>query len=92
MVAASRAVSGTVWAGWLAWSRWVSLREPLPWVLLGAGYLLAVSTYPLVHAHRERAQKHQARWEAERERRRAKHKWPALLERTGHAGIRVLAR
>lgn len=91
-VAAWWTLTGTAWAGWLAWSVWVSLRGPVPWLALAFGWLLAVGTYPLAHRHRQASEQAARRFDAEQARRRDENRWPRLLERIGHPGIRVLAK
>ena len=90
MVAHWWAVFGSAWAGWLAWSIWASLRTPAPWLVLAGGWLLVVATYPLAHKHRDGKQQAARRWADEQARQRAENRWPLLLARSGHPGIKVL--
>ncbi|MGH3304889.1 MAG: ATP-binding protein [Streptosporangiaceae bacterium] len=91
-VAAWWVLSGSVWAGWLAWSAWVSLRGPVPWLVLAGGWLVAVATYPLAHKSRQNAERARKRREAEQARNADANRWPRLLQRIGYHGVRVLAR
>jgi hypothetical protein len=92
MVAAWWAVFGSAWAGWLAWSIWANLRTPVPWLVLAGGWLLVIATYPLAHKHRETAEQAAKRLAADQARNLAENRWPRLLERIGHAGVKVLAK
>jgi hypothetical protein len=91
-VAAWWAVAFPLAGAWLAWSRFAGLRTPAPWLWLAAGSVLLIVAWPLLaHLGARRAAELKRRQE-NLERAKEENRWPVLLERIGHKGIRVTAR
>lgn len=77
---------------WLAWSRFAYLRTPAPWLWLAAPAALLIAAWPLTARAAARQAATLKRRQADLERAQEENRWPALLERIGHKGIKVSAR
>lgn len=78
--------------GWLAWSRFTGLKTPGPWLWLAGPAVLLIAAWPLLaHSAARRAEASKRR-QAALERAKEENRWPVLLERIGHKGIRVTGR
>lgn len=77
---------------WLAWTPFTGLKTPAPWLWLAAPAALLIAGWPLLARAAARQAESLRRRQAELERLKEENRWPGLLERIGHKGIKVTGR